>query len=1428
MQQRDLTSDTFSVEPFIEIEKGGPLILGPSTENVVGTKGVTVEAAAFGAEKRLNQEVLPASPNGGGDGKENIAKVYEKFVPFVLEGICNQEAEDASENVGEREAARHSRQISTLKKSSVLYDREKFAIHSTSQRLVREAEVHLPAYKPKQYSTFAEFRKALKGDKSQPTPTLRAFSTRMVNKGRHVLPALNSDAGCPADGLTSATRPDSNEVPTNDVLKLPAELLPPRLPKANDDDIIDLLEDENSGTSAKHAHLNRLLSRFIGYVKTTDWDAKADAKRAVEYSIITKASLLIYNTSTDLQANIPDARTGRFSLQLDKVAYKPSHSKAITFTDRRTWAKHRLELQAIMRSKRLRHYDERMQRYGGPRFSSATSDNDPDEVEGDESEISTETEQEEDEDVAGDEDSDEIINMSHIRNRANLFVDDEAEEDEDGDDDGIPREDAAGICKSPSNFSSEAVKAHQALASGGCVEPGEIDLFSNDTTHLVDSMSVVFTHLESLEDHYDPKMFPSMNYENPLYCELPSAKILNRPWDGTPYGMLFSQQRIPLQDSASVYSSIENNNSDETLSILPSSQPQICQDLTQPSFSEDISSCDPDPASLKFPLHMNPLVETEGKPKLMRVRDTHESGVSSATSQVSVCALGFSQSPQDISSISLFSNYDSQPRFLSDAQTTQVNTKLLGNTDAEFSAEPVDTRSVLSTDTQHLGDDQQLRLPPESRRRLKRLSHTSGGNSGDEADFERVYKRRAFFSEQTQCIKGPEEKLPDESQIIKARLVDTAGVLTAAEDESGEAEVGDHYDLSDVENATEGTEYSSDNEMKYLCISEREKNGPKYKPTDFIDEEAELSGDDAERAIYLDEEEDIDDDSDLHSLKDFVDENEIDDRTGKLRCEVERVYNRIQNDDDRRRIRFLKEMFFEDGDLYEEGGRVRQRRFRWRGLDKEDPLTTNGTDSDEDGEENEEEGRPEGEDVFSASVCKGAGIMSRWLLQGSSGSLSGKVSAAGDVNSGSKDTEVPESLVTSTDGASNMKYGASSESIYGSILSRSTALLPNALVGPSPHTHDDDGVEIVDPSVSSADDACASGATWTNRFGSGLSGMPGEIFIRLLKLIIVPLIVATVIMVTSTLDLKENGKISAVSLAFITTSNTVAAICGTVASLLLKPGYLTPTNASIINQTFTTDTPPKTSDIFADMLYFTPVGVCFMIAGPIAGLRELSTTFGQLGLFMVTVIAALIAHMIIIFTIYAAFTRSNPFRLLPHCFRTWLISIATLAPVVTIPDMYNASDAFGINPKVSRFVVPLTATLKGDGSAAFLGASAVFIVQLTNTPLTSAMVVIIILLSAAAVFTLPNIPSSSLVILVTILASLGVPVNYVGLLFAIDWFMDRCRTTNLAVLHLYCVAFTHLICEGKLHRNKDSNDVNGLMPIPMEGTGLEDGAFISF
>nr|CDS15712.1 claspin protein [Echinococcus granulosus] len=833
----------------------------------------------------------------------------------------------------------------------------------------------------------------------------------------------------------------SDGVPATGSLKLPVGLSPPRLLKADDDDVIDLLEDENPVTSAKETHLNQLLSRFIDSVKAANLSEKTDSTKTVEYSIVTR---------------VPDAQTGRLSIQLDTVAYKPNHSKAVTFTDRRMWARHRLELQAIMRSKRLRQYDERMRHYEGPHTSSKKSDSDLDEAEEwlecDESDTSTETEteQEENEDGNGDEDEDidENPSVSNIQKKVSPFVDDEAEENDDSEDCevdiGASQQSATEICESLSSNFPAVVMTSQGLASRARVEPGEFDLFANDATLFVDSTSVAFIHLESLEAHDTSRMIPFAHRENPAHCDVSSASILNRSWNGTPYSMLFSQKRIPLQDCISEYSLLENDKSSQNISNFLPSQTQVSLNSTQLTLSEDVINNDPDkkinmqsgdtqalgPDPETCLTHTQVFGETE--------KDrAHEFTVQSDSStQASLCTPGFGHNPQDASNISLFSNYDSQPCFLSDMQTTQANARLSANNNTDFSTEMVDTQLALPTDPQYPSEPQKVQsanlngniLISESRRRLKRLRHDSGGNSNAEADFEYASRRRTFFK-MTQGIEGDGEmgKLSDESQAKTMPSADLVDILVAVGDEGEEEEGGDYHNFSEIKGVDGGTDYSSNSEVECLHISEREKSRPKYMPKDFIDEEAELSGDDAERAIYMDEWEDIDDDSATCSLKDFVDD-EIDDRNGKLRREVERVYNRIQNDDDQRRIRYLKEMFFEDGDLYEEDGTVRRRRFRWRGLEKEDPFSTRRTESDEENEEDEEEGKVGGAGVFSALVSKGTGVMSRWLLQSSLGSLSEKFPTTECVSGSSKDTDTRSSVVKSVDGTSIMEFGGSSES----------------------------------------------------------------------------------------------------------------------------------------------------------------------------------------------------------------------------------------------------------------------------------------------------------------------------------------------------------------------------------------------------------------
>ncbi|KAF6779578.1 hypothetical protein AHF37_00967 [Paragonimus kellicotti] len=146
---------------------------------------------------------------------------------------------------------------------------------------------------------------------------------------------------------------------------------------------------------------------------------------------------------------------------------------------------------------------------------------------------------------------------------------------------------------------------------------------------------------------------------------------------------------------------------------------------------------------------------------------------------------------------------------------------------------------------------------------------------------------------------------------------------------------------------------SDEEEAQRMAITQDKRKT--FRMQNFLDEEAELSGDENERAYYMDNDDEQEDDSDA----DLDDLSLIDDENvpsgGRLRRQVERVHQRLQADQDQRELRFLKELYFEDGDLYAENGRTRQRRFRWRGLESEDPLDDNVADDHENDSNDEED-----------------------------------------------------------------------------------------------------------------------------------------------------------------------------------------------------------------------------------------------------------------------------------------------------------------------------------------------------------------------------------------------------------------------------------------------------------------------------------------
>ncbi|XP_041347973.1 excitatory amino acid transporter 1-like [Gigantopelta aegis] len=418
-------------------------------------------------------------------------------------------------------------------------------------------------------------------------------------------------------------------------------------------------------------------------------------------------------------------------------------------------------------------------------------------------------------------------------------------------------------------------------------------------------------------------------------------------------------------------------------------------------------------------------------------------------------------------------------------------------------------------------------------------------------------------------------------------------------------------------------------------------------------------------------------------------------------------------------------------------------------------------------------------------------------------------------------------------------------------------------------------------------------------------GIAGELFMRSLRLMILPLIVCCLISGTASLDPKSNGKISLTAFVYIVSTNALGIAVGVVVGVLIRPGVGT-TSAERVN---TTDS-METQDIFADLLrnivpdnmveatfkqvitkysreiihternttngtvidslvvvskslgkvdsvnvlgliaictvlgvatnsvkekadvvlrffvgfteivfvimkkifWFAPIGIGSLIASAIAGITDITEAFSRLGLFVLTILVGLLIYSLIVLPlILFVLTRRNPFAFIVSIVRACLMAFATSSSAAAIPDMLIACEEKNhIDKRVTRFVIPLCATLNRDGSALYVACAAVFVCQMMLGSISVTEAFMIWILTSVGSLAIPPVPSSSLVTLIIILTSLGIPSDGISLLFAIDWLMDRFRTYCNIISHTFCAAVTYQFCRKDLAKidQADSHQEN--------------------
>ncbi|XP_068847922.1 neutral amino acid transporter B(0) isoform X2 [Capricornis sumatraensis] len=232
------------------------------------------------------------------------------------------------------------------------------------------------------------------------------------------------------------------------------------------------------------------------------------------------------------------------------------------------------------------------------------------------------------------------------------------------------------------------------------------------------------------------------------------------------------------------------------------------------------------------------------------------------------------------------------------------------------------------------------------------------------------------------------------------------------------------------------------------------------------------------------------------------------------------------------------------------------------------------------------------------------------------------------------------------------------------------------------------------------------------------------------------------------------------------------------------------------------------------IMWYAPVGILFLVAGKIVEMEDVGLLFASLGKYILCCLLGHAIHgLLILPLIYFLFARKNPYRFLWGIMTPLATAFGTSSSSATLPLMMKCvEEKNGVARHISRFILPIGATVNMDGAALFQCVAAVFIAQLNHRSLDFVKIITILVTATASSVGAAGIPSGAVLTLAIILEAVNLPVHDISLILAVDWLVDRSCT----ILNVEGDAFGAGLLQSYLDRTEKSNSVPELIQVKSE------------